>query len=39
LESMNKKLKGNAKPVPALKEYGESEGIVPGIRTLGTGCR
>lgn len=39
LENMNKKLKANAKPMPALKEYVESGCIIPRTRTLGTGCR
>jgi hypothetical protein len=35
LENINKKRKGNAKPVPALKEYGESGGIFSLTRNLG----
>ena len=39
LENMNKKHKGNAKPVSALEEYGESGGIVSLTRNLGTRFR
>jgi len=35
LGNMNRKRKGDAKPVHALKEYGESGGVVPLTRNLG----
>ena len=39
LEYVNKKRKGNAKPVPVPKKYGENGGIVPLTRNLGTRFR